>query len=101
MAEVTPREVIKTRTIEEKYTAVDGVILELTHEETAVLMFLIGHRVSGGGKSKGRKLLDGIYHKLGAMGYQFRGKHYNDVTKYEGAVTADSMIIFNNPEGEF
>lgn len=101
MAEASVRKVVKTRMIEEEYTEEDGVILELTHDETALLMFIVGHRISGGGKSEGRKLADGIYHKLGPLGYQFRGKHYSDVTKFEGQVQPDSWITFKNLAGEF
>lgn len=83
MASAKVREVVKTRTVEENYTTEDGVILELTHEEAALVVFVLGHKISGGGFSKVRKLAEGIWDKFGPLGYHFRGKHYKDVTSHE------------------
>jgi hypothetical protein len=76
------REVVKTRMVEENYMTEDGVILELTHEEAALVAFVLGHKISGGG-SEVRKLADGIWDKFGPLGYHFRGKHYKDVILHE------------------
>lgn len=101
MAEARTRLVQKTRTIEEEYTDVDGVILDLTHEETALLMFIVGHQISGGWRSKWRQLADGIYMKLHDLGYGYKGEHYHDVVQLEQTVSEGSGIIFKNLGGEF
>lgn len=98
MASATKREVVKTRTVEEKYTATDGVILELTHEEAALLAFILGHRTTGSGRRGPRALADGIWSALGPFGYHFRGKHYKDVTLHEADLHTDSWIRFKSAE---
>lgn len=94
MATARVREVEKTRMVEEKYTAQDGVILELTHQETALLAFILGHLVSGGGGTDVRMLSDGIWDKLGPHGYHYRGKNYQDVIDYQDTVTPDCGVCF-------
>lgn len=94
MATAKVREVEKTRTVEEKYTTQDGVILELSHEETALLAFILGHKVIGGGGSPARLLVNGIWDKLGPHGYHFRGKNYDDVTAHEEDVDPHCWLTF-------
>lgn len=100
MATARVREVEKTRMVEEKYTAQDGVILELTHQETALLAFILGHKVSGGSDSDARMLSAGIWDKLGPYGYHFRGKNYEDVVAYENNITPDCGLYFKR-EAQF
>lgn len=50
MAKATKREVEKVRMVEEKYTDIDGAVLELNHDELIILTALIGFQTSGGNK---------------------------------------------------
>lgn len=47
MATAKDREVTKTRSVLENYTAYDGVVLELTEDEAAYLAALLGWKVVG------------------------------------------------------
>lgn len=48
MATAKARMVEKTRMVEEKYSAKDGIVLELTQDEANMITALIGHHTSGG-----------------------------------------------------
>jgi hypothetical protein len=98
VATAKAREVTKTRMVEEHYTTEDGVILELTHEEAALVVFILGHRISGGGLSKARKLADGIWDRFGPLGYHFRGKHYKDVSLFEADFEPGYLIAKKGEE---
>lgn len=47
MATASKREVTKTRMVEEEYTEVDGVTLELTQKEAHMLTALVGFHTGG------------------------------------------------------
>lgn len=67
MANATPREVLKTRLVEETYTETDGVVLELTDEEAALISAILGGHVCGGGHY--RYVSTEIWRTLGGAGY--------------------------------
>lgn len=69
MAIAKAREVTKTRTVEESYSERDGVVLELTNDEAAYLVALIGWHVAG--KGPVREMNSDIWSALRAAGFDY------------------------------
>lgn len=80
------REVTKTRTVKETYTETDGVVLELSNDETCFLAALLGSHVSGG--SFVRDLSTGIWVQLTELGFN---THANGRTREIGKNMSGSV----------
>lgn len=70
MATAKARKVEKVRVVEEKYTEVDGVTLELTDEETVAVKALLG-AVSG--VSNYRDAIGRVHNAISNLGYNTYG----------------------------
>lgn len=89
MAVAKERTTTKTRMIQETYTEVEGVTLELTVEEAAFLAYVIGHKITGVGPA--RKTLSKIWYELADCGYGIGGKYYGAVTDLDKHFAAGYM----------
>lgn len=69
MAIAKAREVEKVRMVQEKYTELEGVTLELTDEEAVALKAVVG---SVGGDSKYRGAITRIWNAFNRAGYDSR-----------------------------
>lgn len=67
MASANKRVIKKTRVVEEEYTEEDGLVLQLSKDESHFLAALLGSHIFGSGKA--REVSDGIWSALIKNGY--------------------------------